>query len=501
MAFERPSVKSGVLAGRTVLYSSIDENELNPVTIIQVLKDVLPSHSKNAKEIDYLKGVYKGVQEILLKEKLVRPEINNTVVENNAYHIVEFKKGFVFGEPIQYVHRGDIGKDDIDYLNDYMTTIDKASLDVDMSEDWYTCGTAYRMAFPNKDEEQPFDIYNINPKNAFVVYDSGVEHREIMAGYITLKKDYMSNTFYCVITIYTKKNIYTFRTNTDVFESGKEFDVEYIPEKLDKFETNFLGHIPIVEYPLNKSRLGVIELVLSMMDTLNLITSNDIDGIEQFVQAMLVFTNVEIDEVEYKKMREAGALMLRSIKDAHSDGAKVDLLTNQLSHSETKVLYDRIYNNMLTIAGVPRMTDKASSGDTGQARLIGEGWTMAEQRAKQDELAFKRSEKKLLRNILSFLRVRKNIPINDLKLSSIDIKFTRNKSDNMLVKAEALNLLKQSQVTPEAAFNIVGLFSDSNDVYAKSKEFFGDSFWKEVENVVNKEPKENTNTQTVEQDN
>lgn len=500
MAFEKPTSisSSNVLAGRTVLYSSIDEDSLNPITIIQVLKDVLPVHFDNAKEIDYLKGVYKGVQDVLLKKKLVRPEINHKVVENNAYHIVEFKKGFVFGEPIQYVHRGDTGKDEVDALNDYMAMVNKSSLDVDLSEDWYVCGTAYRMAFPNSSDEQPFDIYNANPKNAFVVYDSGIEEKQIMGGYIALRKDYLNDSFFYIITVYTNRNIYTFKTKTDKIEKNKEIDIEYIPESLQSVENNYLGHIPIVEYPLNKSRLGIIELVLSSMNTLNLITSNDIDGIEQFIQAMLVFTNVEIDEAEFAKMRQAGALMLHSIKDAHSDGATVDLLTNQLSHTETKVLYDRIYNNMLTIAGVPRMTDKASSGDTGQARLIGEGWTMADQRAKQDELAFKKSEKKLLNNILSFLRVRKNIPINDLKMSSIDIKFTRNKSDNMLVKSEALQMLKQAQVAPEVAFNVVGLFSDSNDVYAKSKEFFGDTFWKEIENAVSKEPTENTDTQTVE---
>ena len=38
--------------------------------------------------------------------------------------------------------------------------------------------------------------------------------------------------------------------------------------------------------------------------------------------------------------------------------------------------------------------------------------------------------------------------------------------------------MKQSQVAPEIAFTICGLFSDPNDVYAKSKKYFGEDFWK-----------------------
>ena len=79
-------------------------------------------------------------------------------------------------------------------------------------------------------------------------------------------------------------------------------------------------------------------------------------------------------------------------------------LTNQLTHTETKVVSDDRYESMLSIVGIPRLNHKASGGDTGQARLLGEGWTMADERAKQDELSFKKSERKMLKLVINICK-------------------------------------------------------------------------------------------------
>lgn len=478
MAFTKGSIDSTKLFGRKVLYSSIDENQLNVLTIAQVLKEVLPLHLKNLNEIDYLIGVYKGNQKILSKTKKVRKNINNKVLENNAFHIVEFKKGYVFGDPIQYVQVGDTLKDEIVTLNKYMLENDKPSKDKDLSEDWYISGNAYRMIFPSTEPNKPFEIYNANPKQTFVVYSSGYEHKPLFACYMAQKKDYATGEDYYVITAYTRKEVLTYKLKED-FDKSKDIEISSV----GGVSVNGIGEIPIIEYPLNKSRLGIIELVISVLDALNTISSNDIDDIEQFVQSLLVFLNAEVDEEGLEKLIEAGAVNVKSNQDRGSS-ADIKLLSNKLSHTETKVLYDRLYNNMLTIAGVPRMSDKVSSGDTGQARLVGEGWTMSDERAKQDELSFKIAEKQMLNIALSICKRKASSMIKNLNVGDIEIKFTRNKSDNLLVKAQALLNLKNAQVAPNVAFQTVGLFSDSNSVVEQSQAFYGDMWW---DNEVDKD--------------
>ena len=256
-----------------------------------------------------------------------------------------------------------------------------------------------------------------------------------------------------------------------------------------KFEVNLVGphilkRVPIFEYTLNKSRLGIIEVVISLLNHLNNISSNDMDAIEQYVQSLVVFVNNDIDAETFKELMDLGAVKVKT--ENPSTPADVKLLVNNLSHEDTKVFYTRIYNQMLTIIGIPTQNEKASGGDTGQARILGEGWALADARAKQDELAFKKTAKEELEMILYICKKSPASGITKLSLKDVDIKFTRNKSDNLLTKAQALINLKQAQIAPDIAMTVSGLFSDPNETYYKSRQYYGDDLWKETSNNFNK---------------
>lgn len=494
--------------GRRVLRYSLEKKDLTAEKIMEILPEVLREHEKNAKEINYLYRYYKGLQPILKKEKNVRPEINNKVLENHAFEIVEFKKAYVYGEPVQYVQKGEKNSEsvnpEISIINRFMESEDKSSKDKDLAEWQYICGTAYRWAdVDGQDDEDdaPFEISIPDPRRTFVVYSSGIKGEQLFSGHYSwfskslISEDgYSYTSKYRIITIYTEDKMYKIKEAFGVCELMQQnlpqigIDDEK-EQQVEAYPLLIKGH-RIVEYPLNTARLGLIELVMSGLNALNRIKSDDLDGIDQFIQSLLVFINQEVDLETFKTLVEAGAIQVSS--DNIQKPADVKLLTQQLLHSETKIVTDDIYNNVLTICGIPRLNDKPSGGDTGQARLLGEGWTMADERAKQDELSFKKSERQFLKLILNICKHENQI--KNLKISDIDIKFTRNKSDNLLVKTQGLMNMKQAQVTPEVAFTICGLFSDPNDVYAKSKNFFGEDFWK------SESPIQNTNTNVEEDD-
>lgn len=477
--------------GRRVLKYSLDKKDLTAEKIMQILPEVLREHEKNAKEINYLYRYYKGFQPILKKEKNVRPEINNKVLENHAFEIVEFKKAYVYGEPVQYVQKGEKNNEtvnpEISIINKFMESEDKSSKDKDLAEWQYICGTAYRWAdidSKEDEDEAPFEISIPDPRRTFVVYSSGIKGEQLFSGHYSWFSENLINddgesytSKYRIITIYTEDYMYKFKESFGTCEIMQQnlpqIGLDEKETKVDAYPLVIKGH-RIIEYPLNTARLGLIELVMSGLNALNRIKSDDLDGIDQFIQSLLVFINQEVDLETFKTLVEAGAIQVSS--DNPQKPADVKLLTQQLLHSETKIVTDDIYNNILTICGIPRLNDKPSGGDTGQARLLGEGWTMADERAKQDELSFKKSERQFLKLILNICKYKSQI--ETLKISDIDIKFTRNKSDNLLVKTEGLMNMKQSQVAPEIAFTICGLFSDPNDVYAKSKKYFGEDFWK-----------------------
>lgn len=487
--------------GRRKIYSSLKKNELTPEAILDILPSVLRIHDLNSSEIEYLWNYYKGKQPILQKEKKVRADINNKVLENHAYEIVEFKKSNDFGEPVQYVQKGEKDSDkvnpEISLLNKFMESEDKSSLDLDLSEWQCICGTAYRWFDTDTEAEEddaPFELAIPDPRRTFVVRSSDVKEEQLFCGtysWFTDKEAFQDTMVgvqfipsqYRIITIYTDDYVLNIREGTA--EEGRKLSIinQTINVNGKEISVNTYPLQPkgqrIIEYPLNNARMGIIEIVMSQLNAINKVKSDDLDGIDQFVQSLLVFINQDVTVEDVKELEEAGAIKVFS--NDPSKPADVKLLTQQLLHSETKIVTDDLYDKMLTILGIPRLNDKASGGDTGQARLLGEGWTMAYQRAKQDDLNFKKAERIFLKAILNICKddVR-NVEdkIKNLRISDIDIKIPRDKSDNMLTKAQTLLELLQAGVYPETAYTVVGLFSDPHDVYEKSAKYQGEDFWR-----------------------
>lgn len=120
--------------------------------------------------------------------KEVRPEICNKVVENIANEIVTFKSGYLMGEPIQYVSRGDASDntDSINTLNEYVFAEEKAAKDKTLADWFHICGTAFRMILPDsavhqEEDESPFEIYTLDPRNTFVIYENALGNKPLLA--------------------------------------------------------------------------------------------------------------------------------------------------------------------------------------------------------------------------------------------------------------------------------------------------------------------------------
>lgn len=80
------------------------------------------------------------------KTKEVRESINHKICVNRANEIVTFKRGYGFGEPIQYIRRGQDESltEDINALNEYMFSVGKQALDSELAEWLYVCGLGMR---------------------------------------------------------------------------------------------------------------------------------------------------------------------------------------------------------------------------------------------------------------------------------------------------------------------------------------------------------------------
>lgn len=434
--------------GRYVLKTSADR--IDRSNVAKELGKVLPAHELNVIAIEYLDEYYRGNQPVLYRTKEVRPEINHRIVENHAFENVESKVADLFGEPVLYALKGDNNEAKsklIDELNRMMDDSDKAAKDIERAKWASICGTSYyqvgnRNRMPDSGKAAPFSLISLDPGKTLVCYYDD-DKTPAFAG--RLLKDSDGKEYWLV---YTHTDVYTI-VNGEVTSAAE----------------NGFGFIPIIEYPNDIRRLSDIELTVLITDSINNLTSDRLNSIDQFVNALMKFKNCEIDENKFLKMCQLGAVSVKTTTQGYD--ADVDIMTAELDQSHAQTAKDDMYQNMLTIQGRPGRQEN-SGGDTGQAVVLRNGYYDEEKRAELRIPTFKQSERMMLRVILNILRIR-NDGEYGLELTDIEIKPKRSKLENMMVKAQVLQILHQLGIDDAESIKLVNLFSDPSEVYSKSK--------------------------------
>lgn len=451
----------GTLAGRRKIF--IDVESITKDNIEKVVADVLAIHHLNALEAKYLIDYERGIAPIHQRKKAGRKDIDYRVNENHAAEIKTFKVGYVFSSPITLVQRAvedneSSSEDDkrVARLNEMLFEQGKAAKDKQLAEDFSICGVGYRMALPKRYDDggvSPFDILPLNPLTTCVGYSNDVYQRPMLGMSYVVKADGK-----------TKIGAYT---DTHYYElEGSALGGEL---RLIDTKKNGIGIVPIVEYRADEQRMGCFEKVLDLLDALCILTSDRVNGLSQFVQNILWADNVQLTEEQKEAVKNGGWLFTKS------DGmtkANIQYLTQQLDQTSAQALVDWTYEQILQITGTPAR-GKSTGGNTGQAIVLSNGWTIAETAAKNTEVVFKDSEFQFLRVILRILARDKGVDaeMKSLRLSDIDIKFSRNKTDSLLVKVQALQGQLDAGIDPLTAIKTCDLYSDPQQVWVDSKPY------------------------------
>lgn len=432
--------------GRLIIETN--EQNITADNLIAELNKALAIHNVNVPAIIYLDRYYRGDQPILYREKRVRSDINNKICENHALEIVDSKVADLYGEPVQYVladSEDEAKARQMKELNLFMKSEDKATLDIERGRWASICGTSYyyvgnQNRMPKDFDEAPYFLSVENPINTFVCYYS----------------DDHTPAFSCQIREINEKQVYIVFTPKNYY---KVVDGEIVD-----IQENGNDMIPVIEYPNNERRLSDIEITITLTDELNKMQSDRMNGVEQFVQAFMLFKNCEIDKKTFEELAFQGALAIKDSAEGRSADAK--MMTSELSQEGTQTAKDDVYQNLLIVQGMPGRQE-ASGSDTGQAVALRAGYYAEDKRAELRIPTFQKSERMMLRLVLRKLKVLKEYT---LKISDIDIRPKRSKLENMLVKAEVLQILHNIGVDDAIAIKTVNLFADVQDTVSKSKD-------------------------------
>lgn len=450
------------LHGRRQIFTG--EKEITRSNVIDVLEKALAVHDKNRREIIYLQKYEKGIQPVLQRSKTYNAEINNKIVVNIANEIITFKEAEFAGEPIMYVSRkgnDGTGSEDrnipkkVAQVNDMMLAEGKQTLDLELAHKMFTCGVGYRLTYHDKRppeeylDEAPFEIAIPDVENTFVVRYNDAK-KDVVMGVTYVYRDPPENAV--EYTVYTKNVTYTIEGLP--YTSGLNQGLKITSETKHNF-----GMVSLIEYPCNPDYMGAFEPVIPLLDAINLTESNRLDGIEQFIQALMVFDGVDISREDFLELKDLGAIKLPATPNGVSGGKKLYYLNEQLDQSQTQTLVGDMKQTVLEIVGMPGQGN-ASTGDSSNngAVIMRNGWWHAEGRALQTQNMWKKAETEFLKVVLKICS--ETNKLTGLKVSDLEPRFWRQSYEDLLVKTQSFATLRSAGMPALQAFKYSHLSRD-----------------------------------------
>lgn len=469
--------------GRKIAY--YDADRIDETNIIDALAKTVGIFNSNKEAIKYLHRYYKGDQPILYRKKIMHEEVNNKIVENRAYEIVQFSVAQSYGEPLQYVSTS---KDErinkaVDELNKIVKNAFKFQRNVEQGEWKSSVGTSFLAVARTGDTDDYIRLTVPTPLNTYIIYSSytGIALASVQELYEVV--DGKRERYFLIFTPSLEIKV----KNSSIVPV---LDTNGV---LVNSKPHAYGGIPIVEVPNNSDRLSDIELVIKLLDAINLMASNRLDGVEQFIQSWIKFVNCQVDEDSFLAMKQQGALVVKS--NNGDNKADVEVMTQELNQTESQVAKDDYWDSALSILAIPSKQGN-TGGDTQGAVELRNGWDFAKNRAKLKDAYIIEAEKKLAKVILNLLRV----DGNDLGITikDFDVNIPHSPQDNMSVKANVLTLLLQAGIHPLIAIKVSGLWNDPENVYLMSKPYL-DVIYKTIDDAIAEIPDADEQTQKAQQ--
>ena len=279
--------------GRLVLYTDVEEITYD--NVIEVLRDVIPDHRINARDMQFLLNYDSGIQP-LQREKKTRTDIDSQCVDNVANEVTEFNLGFKWGNTITLVQNGD-GKDKqickaITELNKNYEMVKIKAKTQELGRYVEVCGVGNVLIDTNTEWEEGkpyFTLDVLDPRVSFVVHSSYYTDHRPMLGVTFRRSKKTGNTYY---TCFTKDSRYEILNLQEITNGNYHVEEQWLHNKRSG-ELNPLGVVPIVEYIRSFDRTGCFERQISEMDNLNLLISDFTNDVDQNTQAIWHGNDVE----------------------------------------------------------------------------------------------------------------------------------------------------------------------------------------------------------------
>lgn len=462
----------------------IIDKEINKDTIIDILLEAWTIHLENFKDMKYLLNYYKGSQDIQKRTSANSYGINNKVTVNYAYSSVRDIVGYTFGKPAQIIQRKTKYKKDIQKIADILEYENSSTVDNEVATFSSITGLGYFCTLPTEElysdymPDIPLKNNSLDIFSTFVVQSAKMGNPEVLS--CTYYTDKKFTYFLC----FTDNEIYriTCKGNNTLNKLNAQ---------LIEVDINPIGLNPIIMVQNNNFLMGDFETAISVLNALNQIASDSVNDVENVIKSLLVIINAELNKENVDKVKKNRILEIVGNVGSNVDAKFIYQQLDSLGIQNLREYFEEAYK---TIIGIPdRKTRGGGGGDTGDAVKLRDGWADIEIVARIKESYFKIAKKKQLAVIISILK-KLNYISQDIKLIDMDIKFTRNKNDNLQSKAQSYaTMIGTKTISPEDCLEMADMTTDVTEVVARGKKYWEEQTQQALEDINKKSNLNNTN--------
>ena len=380
----------------------------------ELVKEALRQFDREAARLRQLRDYYDGQHAVSIRTR-AKGAPNHRLWHDLPGYIVALTSGYLVGEPVQYqcVEGGDIS-----LLSRVLKRSASDNVDCELAADAAIYGRAVEVYYA--DGEAMPRLCQADPRNAFVVYDTTVEHAPMFG---VLLSDRLGQHFE---RLCQRVDVMTPDWVIHMERTGTE-----LPREVSR-ERHFFGHVPMGEYWNNSRERGDFEGVMNLIDAYDVLQSDRVNDKQQFTDALMVIYGATVEEDEehslQQRLRET-----RTLEMPAAD-ARVEYLTKSLSESDTEVLKNSLRMDIHKLSLVPDLTDEAFGGNQSgvamEFKLFG-----LEQLTRVKERWFREGLLWRLNCLVHFLKLRGfDLPDAD----TLEVQFSRSLPVNRLEVAQTL---------------------------------------------------------------
>lgn len=360
------------------------------------------------------KNYYDGLQEILNKAYSDPNKPCSKTVINYCKNIVDSYCGYL-ATPGYISYKSN---EDIEEIMDILRYNDYQAEDSDFLLDALIYGTAAELMYIDSTGHTRFRL--INPTQCFGIYDDSLTG-DLMYFVRMYKASDWDDTDKYYVDVYSDYDIKHYIMFSQM--GGLQFISE---------EPHYFSQCPANIFTLPDEK-SIFDCVIGLQDAANELLSSEIDDYSAFVDAFLVFTNVDVDTDDITSLREDRVIAL-------PNDANAQWLTKSANDAQVENILKRIHESIYRIAACPDFSAESFVGGVSSGIAIQYRLTGMETRAGKVEALMKKALQRRVEIIAGIA----SLKLGEEVFRDIEINFKRNIPEDLTATINIINSLKGS---------------------------------------------------------